>query len=266
MKALDSSNVRIIYHDLYATSYITASCEIPDRVLSIMKTMADYYEVIEPQPCTDDDILLCHSEGLLTVEKQDHERYDIACLAAGGAITAARLALEGYIPFAVIRPPGHHANPDHNWGFCFFNNMAIALKKLVYEKLITKAVVLDIDLHFGDGTDSMFKNDNNVTVINIQTSNPHDFIADTEHSLHNAGNADIIGISAGFDTYVHDWGGCLSTDDYYTIGKKAGAYASDKCHGRIFILLEGGYYIPDLGVNAHSLLQGTVDGLNTGRM
>jgi acetoin utilization deacetylase AcuC-like enzyme len=76
--------------------------------------------------------------------------YDIAALAAGGAIQAARLGLETPA-FGAIRPPGHHASSDSCWGFCYFNNMAVALLTLKDEGLIETATILDFDLHYGDG-------------------------------------------------------------------------------------------------------------------
>jgi acetoin utilization deacetylase AcuC-like enzyme len=66
--------------------------------------------------------------------------YDIAALAAGGAIQAARLGLEAP-SFGAIRPPGHHASSDSCWGFCYFNNMAVALLTLKDEGLIETATI-----------------------------------------------------------------------------------------------------------------------------
>jgi len=260
--SIADEKVRIIYHSDYAGHYSTASCEMPDRVLSIMDSFRKRYTVVEPKPCSEDDILLCHSAGLLKAEQHDAIRYEVAALSAGGAIEAARLAMEGYVTFAVIRPPGHHANPDHNWGFCFFNNMGIAVKRLIEDGMIKKGVILDIDLHFGDGTEAIFNNDKNVKVINIQASVPDAFLSATEESLKEIDSADIIGISAGFDQYEKDWGANLSTADYRSIGVMSGGFAKRKTGGRIFILLEGGYYIPDLGKNAEALLQGVLEGLS----
>jgi len=251
-----NKNVKIIYHPDYLTSYPTASCESPDRVSSILNDISKVYEIVKPEPCTEEDILLCHSSGLLSMEKTDRNRYEVARLAAGGAIMAAGLAIEGYRTFGLIRPPGHHANPDHNWGFCFFNNIAIAIRKLINDGKISSAVILDIDLHYGDGTEAVFQYDDNVTVINISASNPEDFIKETSHSLDLAPSSDIIGISTGFDQYILDWGGNLSTEDYQKIGTMAGEYAMDRAGGRIFAVLEGGYYIPDLGKNTLALIKG----------
>ncbi len=252
--------VRIVYHPQYLVNYSTASCECPDRVRAIMSEVSEQFTVVEPDACGDDDILRCHSDGVLSSEKTNTRRYEVAKLAAGGAIRAAELAMEGFVGFGVIRPPGHHANPDHNWGFCFFNNMGIALLKMLDDGRIRSAVVLDIDLHFGDGTDTIFKSHKNVHVINIQSATPEDFVRETADSLASIRSADIIGISAGFDQYIKDWGANLGTEDYERIGRIAGAFARDRSGGRIFGLLEGGYYIPDLGKNTLALLHGICEG------
>jgi len=65
---------------------------------------------------------------------------------------AAELAIEGKPSFGLIRPPGHHASPDSCWGFCYFNNIAIAIRRLIDEGRVKKALIIDFDLHFGDGT------------------------------------------------------------------------------------------------------------------
>ncbi len=254
-----ADRVRVIYHPAYLTDYTTASCEVPGRVRAVMEGL-DGYERITPAPCTEDDILLCHSEGLILSERRDPQRFEVACLAAGGAIRCARLAMEGFITFGAIRPPGHHASPDQNWGFCFFNNMAIALRRLIKDSMIRRAFVLDIDLHFGDGTDNVFKYDNTVEVRNIQSSTPDNFISETMSALKAAFPADIIGISAGFDQYERDWGANLSTEDYRAIGSLAGQWARENCGGRIFAILEGGYYLPDLGLNSAALVEGMAEG------
>ncbi|MBP7603665.1 MAG: histone deacetylase family protein [Spirochaetes bacterium] len=252
--------VRLVYHPIYLTPYSTADCESPERVRAIMSRLASVLEVVEPEPCAEEDILRCHTHTLLAQEKNSPDRYEAARMAAGGAIRAAREALDGFVAFGVLRPPGHHANPDHNWGFCFFNNMGVAIKRLLHEGLVDSAVILDIDLHFGDGTEAIFRPHRNVRVLNIQSSQPGEFLRETRAALDAVERTGIIGISAGFDQYEHDWGGNLSTDDYRTIGHIAGAFAREKAGGKIFGILEGGYYVQDLGKNLEALLTGICEG------
>jgi acetoin utilization deacetylase AcuC-like enzyme len=226
-----------------------------------METLKKRFEVLEPEPCTERDILLCHTPSLLEEEKANSGRYEVARLAAGGAILASQLAFENTVPFAAIRPPGHHAGADRNWGFCFFNNMAIALSKLLKEGRINSAAVLDIDLHYGDGTVNIFENDSRVKILNPQDQLSEDYIKEVEVFMGSVEETDIVAVSAGFDEYEKDWGGTLSTEDYRTLGEMAGAFARKKAKGRIFALLEGGYYIPDLGKNALALVEGMKKGL-----
>ncbi len=252
--------IKLIYHPVYLTPYSTADCESPERVRAIMAHLSSKLDVVRPEPCSEEDILRCHTHSLLSQEKNSADRYEAARLAAGGAIRAASEALDGFAAFGVVRPPGHHANPDHNWGFCFFNNMGIAIKKLLHDKLIESAVILDIDLHYGDGTEAIFRPHRTIRVFNIQSSQPGEFLRETRSALDAVATTDIIGISAGFDQYEHDWGGNLSTGDYRTIGHIAGAFAREKSGGKIFGILEGGYYVPDLGKNLEALLEGVCDG------
>ncbi|MCU0848202.1 MAG: histone deacetylase family protein [Spirochaetes bacterium] len=255
-------NIRIIFHPDYTKNYNTAACESPGRVTSIMELIGDMFDIMEPEPCTENDILSCHSQGLIYMERTDPLRFEVAMMSAGGAMLASDMAIEGYISFAVIRPPGHHSNPDHNWGFCFLNNMGIAVMRLIKLKKITDAVILDIDLHYGDGTEAIFNSYENVRVINIQSSTPDVFMSDIDSQLGKIEKTDIIGLSAGFDQYLKDWGQNLTTGDFYKIGFKSGRFAREKSGGRIFGVLEGGYYIPELGKNFISLLKGMADGRN----
>ena len=248
---------KIVYHKQFLTDYPTASVEQPERISVIHQELSKHgYEFVTPGPASEADILLVHKPRLFESEKMDIDRFNTALLSAGGAIMTAEIALEGTPAFGLIRPPGHHASPDSNWGFCFFNNSAIAVEKMIVEKKIERAVILDIDLHFGDGTDNFFLNRDDVTVINIQSDNALKALAEVRDGLKEAAPFDIICISAGFDKYIKDWGGTFTTDDYKTIGEIVKEFADEYANGRRFALLEGGYYIPDLGINARNLIEG----------
>jgi len=256
---MSTNQLKVIYHDVYLTDYLTASCEMPLRVQSMMNVLRRHYEILKPSPASDDDILLVHTQSILKSVKSDRDLYDAAAMAAGGAIMAAKLACEGQPTFACVRPPGHHASPDSHWGFCFFNNMAIAVQKLLYKRTISRALILDIDLHFGDGTDNFFSGQRSVVVANIQENYRETFLKKTDEAL-SSNDYDIVGISAGFDRHIHDWGGTLTTEDYFTIGRAVRDYAAAKCDGRYFAVLEGGYNVDVLGENALALCQGMDDG------
>ncbi len=248
--------MKVIYDDLYLTDYPTAGVENPGRVLAIIDALKGRYPLVPPLPADEEDLLLVHSPRLVAEVKRQSRLYEVAALAAGGALMAARLGLAGEPAFALIRPPGHHASPGSHWGFCFFNNMAIALEKLLREKQISRALVLDIDLHYGDGTVNFFAKRPEVVVANIETPDRESFLQQVQDVLAAHRHYDLIGISAGFDTYVKDWGGILQTGDYRQIGAWVKEAAAEVCQGRRFALLEGGYYLPDLGANCLALLTG----------
>ncbi len=248
---------KIVYHERYLTDYPTASVERPERVQMIHRELSAHgYPFVTPRPAEENDVLLVHYPNLVQAEKRDRDRFDVALLAAGGAIMTAEIAMDGEPAFGLLRPPGHHASPGSNWGFCFFNNMAIAVQRLIFKKRIKRAFILDIDLHFGDGTDNYFAGRQDVIVDNVESSDRVEFLAQCQRGLERALPYDIIGISAGFDRYIKDWGSTLMTEDYKSIGEMVKNFSLKHCSGRRFALLEGGYYLPDLGVNARNLIEG----------
>ena len=100
---------------------------------------------VEPLPATEEEIRAVHTPKHVAEVRREGV-YDIAALAAGGAIRAAEIGRSEPC-FAVIRPPGHHASADSAWGFCSFNNMAIALTALKRKNKIHNAFILDFDMH-----------------------------------------------------------------------------------------------------------------------
>ncbi len=247
--------IKVIYDDVYLTDYETASCENPERVRAIMAVLGKRFPVIRPTRAHDEEILLVHTPTVLRDVKADPYTFDAATVAAGGAILAGKLACEGQPTFAAVRPPGHHASPEANWGFCFFNNVAISIEKLIRRKKVSQALILDIDLHFGDGTDNHFKNRRDVIVANIQDNDRKEFLHNVDKAL-TKNDYDIVAISAGFDRHRQDWGGTLTTEDYHTIGRSVRDMALASCEGRYFAVLEGGYNTDVLGENALALCEG----------
>jgi acetoin utilization deacetylase AcuC-like enzyme len=246
----------IVYHPRYEEDYPTASVETPERVRVIREALNGEYEFITPKPASEEDITLVHTLPLLHAVKEDPLLFEVASLAVGGAVHTAQLAWEGIPSFALIRPPGHHASPGSHWGFCFFNNMAIAVERLIKEGKPRRVLILDIDLHFGDGTHNFFQGRSDVVVANIQEEERLSFLEKIAEVLDTALPYDLIAISAGFDRYCLDWGGTLEAGDYRVIGTMVAEKAASACHGRRFAILEGGYYLPHLGKNARSLLEG----------
>jgi acetoin utilization deacetylase AcuC-like enzyme len=213
-------------------------------------------EFISAEPALRQQILAAHADAHIQhVENQG--LYEIAALAAGGAIQSAQIGL--FEPcFGLIRPPGHHASADSSWGFCYFNNMAVALEALHRQEKIENALVLDIDLHFGDGTVNILDPKNWVTIVNVEGSTRRRYLREVEEALKRC-RADVIGISAGFDNHAADWGGLLNTEDYEEIGHRVRS-AADRNEGGCFGILEGGYNHKVLGENVLALIQGLAKG------
>ena len=97
------------------------------------------------------------------------DSFPVALLAAGTSIAAARLTLEGESSFALVRPPGHHAEPDRAMGFCLFNNAAIAAAWAL-EK-VDRVAIVDWDLHHGNGTQKIFYRSDRVLFCSVHQSN-----------------------------------------------------------------------------------------------
>lgn len=246
----------IIFHEKYYSVYTWDPAAEPGRMEAITQELKEF-DFIEPQPATDNDILLVHTEDHLERVKSDRDNLNsIALLAVGGAILASEYALQSKPMFAAIRPPGHHASPNSCWGFCYFNNIAIAIKKLLVEKKIIKAAIIDFDLHFGDGTSNTFSQDPQVNYYSGKGRTNEQYIQNLENHLADLSDIDIVGVSAGFDQSIDDWGGLLTNNDYQQIGTILKEYSTQNCHGRRFAVLEGGYNQAVLGKNVRVFLEG----------
>ena len=253
--------MKIIYSTKYEECYPTNPVENPDRVrLSAMELKEAGYEFVEPIAASDEDVAKVH--GREHIERVKHRGlYEAATLAAGGAITAAELSLKGEQTFALIRPPGHHASANRAWGLCFFNNMAIAVQRIRSKS--ERVLVIDIDLHFGDGTVSIFRGDNQVKIVNPGSVDANfDYLdMDEKGYLRQVEDAfegfeyDIVAISAGFDTYVEDWGGLLTNDGFFNMGRTIRELSEIHCSGKRFAILEGGYHL-NLKYNVMNFIEG----------
>jgi acetoin utilization deacetylase AcuC-like enzyme len=244
--------MKILFHNDFHQVYTSDPAAAAGRMQSILNVISEDYEFLEPTLANEEDIIAIHTLSHINYVKRIG-LYNISSLAAGGAIQAAFIGLKEPC-FALIRPPGHHASAERSWGFCYFNNMAIALERLKREKAINRAFVLDIDLHFGDGTVNIFREKDYVTIFNVSSNNRESYLKAVAKELGEQ-QSDIIGISAGFDNHKDDWGGLLETQDYITIGKMVRETCEKKRCG-CFAILEGGYNHQVLGHNVTALLQG----------
>jgi len=248
--------MKIIFHPRFYEVYTSDPAAAPGRMEAIVKALEKEFEFIEPELATERDLERVHGRQHIQSVKGDPQVYEVGILAAGGAILAAEMAFEDQPSFGLIRPPGHHASPHSCWGFCYFNNIAIAIKKLLSEGKIKSALILDFDLHYGDGTANTFSGSKEVSYFHPEGTNRQSFLNEVQTSLQTDKSFDIIGVSAGFDHHEEDWGGLLKTEDYLTIGRWVKETSLERCQGRRFGVLEGGYNHSVLGRNLKSFLQG----------
>lgn len=248
--------MKIVFHERFKEVYTTDPAAQAGRMESIIKELEGKFEILEAETATYDDLLLAHSKSHVERVKKDAHIYEVAVLSAGGAILCANIAKEGEPSFGVIRPPGHHASYESSWGFCYFNNVAIAVKKLLAEKKIESALIVDFDLHFGDGTFNIFKKSKEVTYYHVPGGDRSVQISSLEEFLSKEEGYGIIAVSAGFDRGRKDWGGSLDVEDFKSIGELLKLASERICSGYRFAVLEGGYNHSVLGKNVLSFIEG----------
>ena len=211
------------------------------------------------------------------------DSYEAALYAAGALLTAIDLVTDKKADnaFCLVRPPGHHATPIKGMGFCLFNNVAIAAKYIQSEYDLDRIVIIDWDVHHGNGTQDAFYGDPSVLyfsmhkypfypgtgakeetgkgsgsgfTINVPLSyntEPREYLTIFDDILKKrikSFNPQFVLISSGFDAYRLDpiSGLSLEVSDYNTLTKLTRIMANDCCEGRIVSCLEGGYHLLDL--------------------
>lgn len=255
--------MKVVYHQDYTTVYASNPAAEAGRMKSITDEIGEAFEFVTPKPATESTLALVHTEDHINSIRRKKPLYNIALLAVGGAVKAGNIAMEGEPTFGLIRPPGHHAHPARAWGFCYFNNIAIAVEALRRER-IQQATIIDFDLHFGDGTAEIYDSVPQVTYFHVPDQSRSRFHRELDSFLASIQETDLIAVSAGFDRHKQDWGGVLSTNDYKQVGRKIRETAKEKCDGRRFALLEGGYNHNVLGENVSAFLYGLQGGVNEG--
>ena len=223
------------------------------------------------------------------VSQRSHE---IACLAAGAVIDAVDNVLEGHDTDALclVRPPGHHALAERAMGFCLFNNVAIAAAHALTEKELNRLLIIDWDVHHGNGTQDLFWTNPQVgfysahrwpfypgsgdehetgsgdglgTTCNLPLemgiSRPQ-YLEQFERTLVDFAariNPELILISAGFDSHYLDPVGSLGLEssDFGELTRIVQQLASNYCDNKIVSVLEGGYHLEALAESVEVHLQ-----------
>jgi acetoin utilization deacetylase AcuC-like enzyme len=201
---------------------------------------------------------------------------EAARLAAGCSIQAAETS-----GFALVRPPGHHALVASSMGFCIFNNVAIAARHAQEALGLTRVAIIDFDVHHGNGTEAIFREDSSVLMISLHqwplwpgTGGPG---SSSEHALNvplaaGSGDAeymqafsdvvepsvrvfepDLVLVSAGFDAHSDDPLAQMevSVDGFRELGRRCGALAP-----RVAAVLEGGYNLETLPALVEAAFEG----------
>ena len=258
--------------------------EGPARVRRAQEILREKgYDFLVPEPASEEDLLRVHDQEYLwllkkgLVEDADTPAYDnineYARLSAGGAILAAKIK-----GFSIMRPPGHHAGAGGaalgatTRGFCYLNNIAVAVKYLDKPTLI-----LDIDGHHGNGTQEIFYGNDKVTYLSLHRhpnypgtgvgsdlnciNYPLPFDCGDTVYIGTLGRAlrrldmskfEVVAVSAGFDTHAGDLASLgLSGKAYRMIGEHVASL-----NRPTFFVLEGGYRGEDVGNDIDQVLRG----------
>ncbi|WP_321473523.1 histone deacetylase [uncultured Paludibaculum sp.] len=285
--------------------------ESPDRYRAVRKALshdalAGHLTHLTARAATEEDLHLCHSRPYLATVRHDIARrspalstgdtglceksLDVALLAAGAAFTAVDAVMLGQVSnaFAAVRPPGHHATATRGMGFCIFNNVALAARHARKVHGVDRVLIVDWDVHHGNGTQDIFYEDSGVFFFSTHQSPWYPGTGSADEigagsgkgttmncPFHaGAGHAEIIGafrrkllpammsykpdlviISAGFDSRKGDPLGrfLLKDEDFRELTHIVMEIADHSAHGRVVSLLEGGYSLAGLaaGVTAH---------------
>lgn len=251
------------------------------------------FTVLRPSPASDQDILLVHSKAYLkqvkaTVGKGGaalsadtltcDRSFHVAAMAAGGVIKAMGKVLDGALANALVlcRPPGHHAERTRAMGFCIFNNISIGAMAARKIMGLARVMVVDWDLHHGNGTQHIFERDPSVfffsshqfphypntghptetglgpgegTTMNVPLTKgcgDGDFMAIYRRLLVPVARAfkpELILVSAGLDIHKDDPLGAMNVTPkgFAGLTRLMLDLAAEICHGRVVFCLEGGY-------------------------
>ncbi|MHC4789216.1 MAG: histone deacetylase family protein, partial [Planctomycetota bacterium] len=288
--------------------------ERPERLAAVDAALAersDRLERLAPRPASPDEILRVHTPAHLKLIGEaagraplrlDADTYvspqscDVALLAAGATIDLARAVARGEIRsgFAAVRPPGHHAEAGRAMGFCLFNNVAVAARALRAEDGVERVLILDWDVHHGNGTQHFFEEDPSVLYVSFHQFPFYPGTGDFAEAGRGKGlgatlnvplpagcgdleyegvarrllvpaarhfRPEMILVSSGFDAHRDDplGGMAVSREGFRSLARVVRALADDLCAGRLACVLEGGYADSGLREGTAALLDALLD-------
>jgi acetoin utilization deacetylase AcuC-like enzyme len=284
--------------------------ECPERFDAVIGALGeagllDRLPTLEPRAATIDELALIHTRDYLEVARRDvvsgcrhlstgdtdigPDSWDVAARAAGGVLNAVDAVFAGRArnAFCAVRPPGHHANAGRGMGFCLFNNVALAARYAQQRYGIARAVIVDWDVHHGNGTQDIFYADPSVFFFSTHQwpLYPGTGRADETGEGLGAGTTlnfpfppgsgrnqilgavlaalvpamrdfrpELVLVSAGFDSRIDDLLGqfTLTDQDFADLTDAVMEIADDYAGGRLVSVLEGGYNLSGLASAAAS--------------
>ena len=304
-----------LIHDPKVRGHITGSGhpERPERYDAILaalqrENLLGQVDQLQPPAASEADILRCHTPEYFAIARRDiqagastlstgdtevcRDSFDIARIAAGAGIHAVDAVMTGKNAnaFCVVRPPGHHANSDRGMGFCVFNNIAIAARYAQAKYGFKHVLIVDWDVHHGNGTQDIFYEDPSVFFFSTHQwplypgtgaaretgagkgagftlncpfpagSGRNEIVGAFKTALVPAMTnfkPELILISAGFDSRRDDplGGFKLSDDDFAELTRLMRDLADTHCGGKLISMLEGGYNLDGLGKAAAAHLK-----------
>jgi acetoin utilization deacetylase AcuC-like enzyme len=290
--------------------------ETYERILAIVDMlnytkMMDEVVRIEPRDATKEEITLVHTpehyDKIASTKGKPRVfldadtttcavSFDAALRAAGGTIAAIDSVLSGEVDraFPIVRPPGHHAEADRPMGFCLFNNVAVGAAYLTQVKGLDRVLVIDWDVHHGNGTQHIFEDSSKVLyfsshqfpfypgtgaaeevgtgdgkgyTVNVPMEpamGDNEFIKIFQEILKpiiEQYKPEFILVSAGFDIFFEDpLGGMKVTPEGFAkLTRQLTDQADRVCNGKIIFLLEGGYNLDGLWISTKEMLEELLD-------
>lgn len=320
MEDISLDKTVLVYHPDYIKHNLGFDHpERPERISKVVEHLKDTsllsnhkVLVAYPDPLSDEDLLLVHTKdyiekirdmsnygGMLSIDTPiQNNTFDIAKLSAGGAVLAGKMILEGKAcnAFGLIRPPGHHAGKDYGGGFCYFNNIAILVEYLRKHFRLKRFMIMDWDVHHGNGTQDIFYEDPTVLYfsthqmplypgtgyieeigegegkgytinlpLNAGTSGKtyEKILDDLFLPLAKEFRPDIILVSAGQDAHTADPIANLqfTNQDYIMMTKRIMEVTESICKRRLAMVLEGGYNLVALSETISGIIT-TMIGMN----